>query len=123
LAVSDCGIGLIRSSEAIPWGAHILCGEDLSNVELLLEATVTELYGDFRPGRGPAAVLAIQFALIDTAAPRPRTVLARTLARRIELPEASFDALVRGYGSALAEILAELVAAMNSIQRSASWKR
>jgi hypothetical protein len=50
-------------------------------------------------------------------------VLARTLARRIELPEASFDTLVRGYGSALAEILAELVAAMNSIQRSASWKR
>lgn len=41
LAASDCGIGLIRSNEAIPWGAHILCGEDLSNVELLLEATVT----------------------------------------------------------------------------------
>jgi hypothetical protein len=39
-------------------------------------------------------------------------VLARTLSRRIDLPEASFDALVRGYGTALAEILAELVAAM-----------
>jgi uncharacterized lipoprotein YmbA len=103
--------------------ASVVQPDGLRAARYVLEATVTELYGDFRLGRGPAAVLAIQFALIDTAAPRPKTVLARTLARRIELPEASFDTLVRGYGRALAEILAELVAAMNSIQRSASWKQ
>ena len=74
----------------------------------LLEATVTELYGDFRPERVPAAVLAVQFALIDQTGARPKAVLERSIARRIDLPRASPDALVRGYGDALAEILAEL---------------
>ena len=74
----------------------------------VLEATVTELYGDFRPGRAPAAVLAVQFALIDQTGARPKAVLERAIARRVDLPRASPDALVRGYGDALAAILGEL---------------
>jgi cholesterol transport system auxiliary component len=74
----------------------------------LLEATITELYGDFRPGRAPAAVLAAQFVLIDQIGPHPQAVLQRSIARRVELPRASPDALVRGYGEALTEILGEL---------------
>lgn len=76
--------------------------------QYVLEATVAELYGDFRPGRGPAAVLAVQFALIDESGTRPKVVLERAIARRVDLPQASADALVRGYGDALAEILGEL---------------
>jgi cholesterol transport system auxiliary component len=41
----------------------------------VLEATVTDLYGDFRPGRAPAAVFAVQFALIDQTGARPKAVL------------------------------------------------
>jgi cholesterol transport system auxiliary component len=74
----------------------------------VLEATVTELYGDFRPGRAPAAVLAVRFVLIDQTGARPKAVLERAIARRVDLPRASPDALVRGYGEALAEILGEL---------------
>ena len=74
----------------------------------LLEATITELYGDFRPGRAPAAVLAVQFALIDQIGPDPQVELQRVIARRVELPRASPDALVRGYGEALTQILGEL---------------
>jgi uncharacterized lipoprotein YmbA len=74
----------------------------------ILEATVTELYGDFRNGRRPAAVIAVQFALIDQAGPRPRLEHERTIARRVDLPQASPDALVRGYGEALGEILSQL---------------
>jgi cholesterol transport system auxiliary component len=74
----------------------------------VLEATVTELYGDFRPSRAPAAVLAVQFALIDQSGARPKVVLERTIAKRLDLPRASPEALVRGYGDALAEILGEL---------------
>jgi cholesterol transport system auxiliary component len=77
-------------------------------VAYVLEATVTELYGDFREGRSPAAVLAVQFALIDQAGARPKVVHECTIARRVDLPQASPDALVRGYGKALAEILAQL---------------
>jgi uncharacterized lipoprotein YmbA len=75
----------------------------------VLEATVAELYGDFREGRPPAAVLAMQFALIDQAGARPQVVYESTIARRVDLPRASPDALVRGYGKALEEILSQLL--------------
>jgi cholesterol transport system auxiliary component len=75
----------------------------------ILDATVIELYGDFRVGRTPAAVLAVQFALIDQAGVRPRLTYERTIASRVELSHASPDALVRGYGQALANILSQLV--------------
>jgi uncharacterized lipoprotein YmbA len=75
----------------------------------VLDATVIELYGDFRAKRIPAAVLAVQFSLIDQSGPRPRLVRERTIASRVELPQASPEALVRGYGQALADILSQLV--------------
>jgi cholesterol transport system auxiliary component len=75
----------------------------------VLEAMVTELYGDFRTGKRPAAVLAVEFALIDQAAARPKVLYERTIASRVDLPRSSPEALVRGYGQALAEILTELV--------------
>ena len=73
-----------------------------------LEASVTELYGDFRPGRAPAAVLSVQFTLVDVSGAAPQVVLERTIGRRVELPQATPEALVRGYGTALGGILAEL---------------
>jgi hypothetical protein len=78
-------------------------------VQYVLDATVAELYGDFRAGRRPAAVLTLQFALIDQAGARPKVVYESTIARRVDLPQASPDALVRGYGKALEEILSQLV--------------
>jgi cholesterol transport system auxiliary component len=82
--------------------------ESTGPAHYLLEATVTELYGDFRPGRAPAAVLAVQFALIDHSGGRPKVVLERAIARRVDLSSESPDALVRGYGDALGQILDEL---------------
>jgi cholesterol transport system auxiliary component len=76
----------------------------------VLEATVTELYGDFRKERTPAAVLTVQFALIDQRGARPTVLHSRTIASRVDLPQALPDALVRGYGEALAQILSQLVA-------------
>jgi cholesterol transport system auxiliary component len=73
----------------------------------VLEATIDELYGDFREGKTPAAVLSVQFILIEQAAGRPKVIYERTIARRVDLPKASPDALVRGYSAALAEILTE----------------
>ena len=73
-----------------------------------LEATVTQLYGDFRPGQKPAAVMTVQFTLVDLSGPSAVVVLDRFIGRRIDLPEATPDALVRGYSQALGEILTEL---------------
>ena len=75
----------------------------------ILEATVSELYGDFRPGHAPAAVVTVQFALIDLTGARSKVVLERTIGRRVAIQQATPDALVRGYGEALAEILLQLV--------------
>lgn len=74
----------------------------------VLEATVTELYGDFQPGQTPAAVMTIQFTLVDLKGVTPAAAPERTISRRIQLPEASPEALVRGYGKALGDILEEL---------------
>ena len=76
--------------------------------QYVLEATVAELYGDFREGKPPAAVLTLQFALIAQTSARPTVMYERTVGRRVDLPKASPDALVRGYGTALAEILSEV---------------
>lgn len=74
----------------------------------VLDAAVTELYGDFRPGRMPEAVMTIQFILVDVGGIRPRSALERSISRRVGLAEDSPEALVRGYGQALGEILTEL---------------
>ena len=74
----------------------------------VLDANVVELYGDFREGRPPAAVLTVQFALIEQISARPKVVYGRTLTSRIDLSKASPDALVLGLGTALSEILSQL---------------
>ncbi len=86
----------------------------------VLEATVAELYGDFREGRPPAAVLAVQFALIEQTSTRPKVVYGRTITRRIDLPKASPDALVRGYGTALGQILSLVAADLRSLPLTVS---
>ena len=82
--------------------------QSVASAPYLLEATVTELYGDFRPGVTPAAVITIQFALIDVNGPRSPTAYEGTIGRRVEIGETSPDALMRGYGKALTEILSQL---------------
>lgn len=41
LPISDVAVGLFRPGEAPPWGAHIICREDLSDVRFILEACPT----------------------------------------------------------------------------------
>lgn len=81
--------------------------ESTRSAYYVLEATVTELYGDFRPGQPPAAVLAVQLSLTDQSGARPKAVLERDIGRRMDIARATPDALVRGYGDALAAILEE----------------
>jgi hypothetical protein len=57
----------------------------------------------------------VQFALIDQAGVRPQLMYERTIASRVELPRASPDALVRGYGEALAEILSQLMPDLGAV--------
>jgi len=81
----------------------------------VLEATVTELYGDTRSGASPAAVMTIQFGLVDTTDPRAATVYQRTISQRVPMAQATPDALVRGYGAALSQILVQLSSDLASL--------
>ena len=74
----------------------------------VLEAMVTELYGDAREGTPPAAVITVQFALVDITGARVVSAYGRTISRRVEIEHATADALVRGYGTALSEILSQV---------------
>lgn len=86
----------------------------------VLEAVVTELYGDFRPAQPPAAVINVQFALVDLSTPTPTVVMERFIGRRVDLAESTPDALVRGYGLALGEILTELSAQLGTASAKSS---
>ena len=60
--------------------------------------------------------MTVQFTLVDLERRRPATVvLERFIGRRVELPQATPDALVRGYGQALSEILTELAAQLRQL--------
>jgi uncharacterized lipoprotein YmbA len=82
--------------------------QSANSAPYLLEATVTELYGDTRAGTPAAAVITIQFALVDTSGPRAVTVYERTISRHVPVEQPKPAALVRGYGAALSEILSQL---------------
>src|SRR5262245_41632787 len=66
--------------------------DSVRGASYILEATVSELYGDFRPGQAPAAVVTVQFALLDLTGARSRGVLERTIDRRDNLQNAPSDA-------------------------------
>jgi uncharacterized lipoprotein YmbA len=76
--------------------------------DYILEATVIEFYGDFRPGKPAAAVMTVQLTLFSTDAVGSGRVFEQTVTRRVPLERSSPDALVRGYGRAVSEILADV---------------
>jgi cholesterol transport system auxiliary component len=81
----------------------------------VLEATVTELYGDFEAGGdNPAAVMSIRFTIIDEGSARPKVAYERSLSRRVPVSRATPEALVSGYGRALADILTQLAADLSN---------
>jgi cholesterol transport system auxiliary component len=91
----------------------------------VLEVTVEDLYGDFREGSAAAAVVSMQFILIDQASPRQKVAYERTIVSRVKLPKASPDALVRGYGTAIAEILSQVATDLSkpTVYQGASLNR
>jgi len=40
MSAADCAIGLMRDGEPTPWGAHIICRDDLSDVRFLIHSCV-----------------------------------------------------------------------------------
>jgi uncharacterized lipoprotein YmbA len=82
--------------------------ESVRSAPMVLEATVTELYGDYQQSAEPAAVMTVRFTIVDQVNARPQIAYERTITRHIRVADTSADELVGGYDTALAEILSLL---------------
>jgi hypothetical protein len=56
----------------------------------------------------------VQFALVDVVSVRPRIVYEGTIERRELLDKALPDALVKGYGKAISQILAQFISELGA---------
>jgi ABC-type uncharacterized transport system auxiliary subunit len=77
--------------------------------DMLVEISVSRLFGDFRQPGHPAAVLTMQFVFFDASNGVPgRVILQKDYSRRIPLDAPTAAALMDGWNQALVEILAEV---------------
>jgi cholesterol transport system auxiliary component len=83
--------------------------------DFALEAFVTELYADLRDPSHPASVLKVKFFVSSTSAAPGTFVWNGELGSRIDVSSRSADALVRGFNTALSNVLEQLAAVLRNL--------
>jgi cholesterol transport system auxiliary component len=77
--------------------------------DLLVEISVTQMFGDFRQPERPLAVMSLRFAFFDVPHGIPgNLVFQHEYDRKISLPTPTATALVAGWNQALTGILAQV---------------
>jgi len=76
--------------------------------DYVLDAFVTELYGDLREPGKAASVLSVTFYLSHAGMATPKVVWTKEYRQRVAAGDGSPEALVRGWDTALSTIMSEL---------------
>ncbi len=96
-----CDSGAFRSTCA---------GSSAADHDLVLEAIVTSLYGDYTNPAAPQAVLAIHFFVLAEEGTPTNVIFDRTYSEQVALGDSDPDTLVRGWSQGLQRILTSLEA-------------
>jgi ABC-type uncharacterized transport system auxiliary subunit len=89
--------------------------DSLIKPDKVLQIYVTELYGDFRDAKQPAAVLALSVVFADFGG---SPILQKEYSRHLTIPKNTAAAVVAGWNQALGEIMVELASDLNSAPKS-----
>ena len=93
---------------------HVIGSSNQLQPTHVLQAAVSGLYGDFRNGSAPKAVLEMEFFLTKEADGRSQIVMEKSYAKTVDVSRRTPEGLVRGWSQALEEILTALVADLKS---------
>jgi len=83
--------------------------------DYVLDAFVTELYGDLREPGKAASVLSVTFYLSHAGMATPKVVWTKEYRQRVAAGDGSPEALVRGWDTALSTIMSELTRALAAL--------
>ncbi len=80
--------------------------------DYLLEGAVQAIYGEYHRSAPPRAAMELQFFLLANKEGGVEVLLQKNFSKKVDLPDDTAPALVRGWNHALGEILTELEATL-----------
>ena len=86
----------------------VLLAESAADYQLSLETNVTSMYGDYRDGHPPAAVLAARFFVVDQAKGSFTVIFDKTYTQSTPIEGQGPEALVKAYETAWTALLTQL---------------
>jgi len=118
LTVTDVMIGeeVRRGLGASQFFKYVVGPSNQLQPNYVLEGSINALYGDFRNLNAPAAVLEIEFFLHNEDTANPGIVLQKRYLKSVAISTRSPDALVKGWNTALNEILAALLTDLKAVK-------
>jgi len=87
----------------------VVSGDSVAEHRLALETRVTSMYGDYRPGRKPEAVVAAHFFVLDQAGGRSTVLFDRDYSLVTSIEQEGPGALIRAWETGWTRLLGQLV--------------
>jgi cholesterol transport system auxiliary component len=94
--------------------ATVISGGSSADYQLSLESNVTSMYGDYRDGQKPSAVVSARFFIIDQTKGRFAVVFDKSYSQITPIEEKSVDGLVKAYNAGWTNLLTQLAGDLRS---------